>query len=111
MNTTLTGTVRIIDDEHWIDGEVDERFDGLLEQIGVGNMASVTVREHNDRMVAELCIDVGGGQVVVTTDNTFEFHDCLPISIDDMKYVIDEAEAFVAYRDDRNASNGGNDHR
>jgi hypothetical protein len=57
-----------------------------------------------DRMVAELCIDVGDGQVVVTTDNTFEFHDCLPISIDDMKYVIEEAEAFVVYRDGRNSS-------
>ena len=103
-NKEMTGTIQECEGNLWIDGEVDENFDEALKQIGLGNKASVIVREHHEHQVAELCIDVGGGQAVVRSDdNMIEFDDCLPISIDDLKYVIDEASAFIEYRDERNS--------
>ena len=104
----MTGMIKETEGNLWIDGEVDENFDEALKQIGLGNKASVIVREHHEHQVAELCIDVGGGQAVVRSDdNMIEFEDCLPISIDDLEYVIDEARQFIAYRKYRNEQNSG----
>jgi len=104
MTKTMIGTIQECEGELWIDGEVDDNFDEALEQIGLGNKACVIVREHHEHTVAELCIDVGGGQAVVrSSDDMIEFEDCLPISIDDLKYVIDEADAFIVYRESRNS--------
>lgn len=51
--------------------------------------------------LAELCIDIGDGQAIVTnTENkdVIEFRDCLPISIHELEYVLAEAKSYILYR-------------
>ena len=56
--------------------------------------------------IAELCIDIGDGQAVVTTDNCIEFTDCGKLSLVDLEFLVDEAKAFIRYRDARNLIKG-----
>lgn len=50
---------------------------------------------------AELNIQIGEGSIVITKDNDVEFNDLSKISVNDLKYVTEEALAFIEYRDNR----------
>ena len=56
--------------------------------------------------IAELCIDIGDGQAVVTIDDSIEFTDCGKLSLADLEFLVDEAKAFIEYRDARNLVKG-----
>ena len=56
--------------------------------------------------IAELCIDIGDGQAVVTIDDSIEFTDCGKLSLADLEFLVDEAKAFIKYRDARNFVKG-----
>jgi len=54
--------------------------------------------------LAELCINIGEGQAVVSPDGKIEFHDTgLNISPQDLQFVVQEAEAYIKYMKERNA--------
>ncbi|MFH1322435.1 MAG: hypothetical protein ABIH80_01195 [Methanobacteriota archaeon] len=56
--------------------------------------------------LAELCINVGVGQAVVSPEGKIEFHDTgLNISLRDMQFVVQEAEAYIKYRKERGCPN------
>ena len=65
----------------------------------------MSVTESNPT-IAELCIDIGEGQAVVTIDNSIEFTDCGKLSLADLEFLVDEAKAFIRYRDARNFVKG-----
>jgi len=52
--------------------------------------------------LAELCINIGEGQAVVSPEGKIEFHDTgLNISLRDLQFVVQEAEAYMKYRKER----------
>lgn len=52
--------------------------------------------------LAELCINIGEGQAVVSPEGKIEFHDTgLNISLRDLQFVVQEAEAYLKYRKTR----------
>ena len=54
--------------------------------------------------MAELCINIGEGegQAVVSPEGKIEFHDTgLNISLRDLQFVVQEAEAYIKYRKER----------
>ena len=52
--------------------------------------------------LAELCINIGEGQAVVSPEGKIEFHDTgLNISLRDLQFVVQEAEAYIKYRKER----------
>lgn len=52
--------------------------------------------------LAELCINLAEGQAVISPDGTVEFHDTgLNISLLNLKFVVQEAEAYLKYRNER----------
>ena len=58
--------------------------------------------------LAELCINIGegGGQAVVSPEGKIEFHDTgLNISLRDLQFVVQEAEAYIKYRKERGCPN------
>lgn len=55
-------------------------------------------------VLAELCININEGQAVVSPDGKIEFNDTgLNISLRDLQFVVQEAEAYMKYRKERNA--------
>ena len=54
--------------------------------------------------LAELCINIGEGQAVVSPEGKIEFHG-LNISLRDLKFVVQEAEAYMKYRKERGCPN------
>ena len=52
--------------------------------------------------LAELCINLAEGQAVVSPMGTVEFCDTgMNISLRDLKFVVQEAEAYMKYREGR----------
>ncbi len=48
--------------------------------------------------LAELCINISEGQAVVSPEGNIDFHDTgLNISLRDLKFVVQEAEAYMTY--------------
>ena len=106
----LTGKIqKSCDGEYWVDGDVDAHFDDTLKHFGEGTNVCVAVRNHIDPIIAELCIDIGDGQAVVTIDNSIEFTDCGKLSLADLEFLVDEVKAFIKYRDARNLVNTKDD--
>ncbi len=59
--------------------------------------------------LAELCINLAEGQAVVSPEGTVEFCDTgLNISLRDLKFVVQEAEAYMKYREGRGAQTKAN---
>ena len=55
-------------------------------------------------MLAELCINIGDGQAVISPEGTVEFCDTgMNISLRDLQFVVQEAEAYLTYRGERGA--------
>jgi hypothetical protein len=52
--------------------------------------------------LAELCIHIEGGQAVISPEGNIEFHDTgMNISLQDLQFVVQEAEAYMKYREER----------
>jgi len=67
------------------------------------DMMTAQVPTHHSAL-AELCINIGEGQAVVSPEGKIEFHDTgLNISLRDLQFVVHEAEAYMKYRKERNA--------
>ncbi len=62
------------------------------------DLEKIKQRKHT---LSELCIDLGDGQAVITKEDLIEFHDCLPISIQELEYVLGEAKNFISFRNFR----------
>ena len=103
----LTGKIqKSCDGEYWVDGDVDAHFDDTLKHFGEGTDVCIAIRKYTDPSVAELCINIGNGQAVVTTDNCIEFTDCGKLPLADLEFLVNEAKAFIRYRDARNLVKG-----
>lgn len=61
-------------------------------------LEKIKMRKHT---LAELCIDIGDGQAVITKEDLIEFHGCVPISIPELEYVIQEAKNYISFRNFR----------
>jgi len=61
-------------------------------------LEEIKQRKHT---LAELCINIGEGQAVITKEDLVEFHDCLPLSIPELEYVINEAKNYISFRNYR----------
>ncbi len=87
---------------------IDQRMYFVL-----GTWAGIKQKENSEReelvervkpkpMLAELCINLGEGQAVVSPEGTVEFCDTgLNISMRDLQFVVQEAEAYMKYREER----------
>lgn len=62
------------------------------------DVEQIKQRKHT---VSELCIDIGDGQAVITKEDLIEFHDCLPLSIPELEYVIRESKNYISFRNYR----------
>jgi hypothetical protein len=80
--------------------EID--IDDTMEMFGKGAWIDITFSQVHENDTGDLWMKIGDGNAVVRADNNeIEFTDCTPISIEDLEYVISEANAFIAYRESR----------
>lgn len=76
----------------------------IEQEIGTAEVEEEEIKtetETSKAKVAELCIHVGTGQATVMLTNEIEFHDCTPIHVDILEYILKEAKEFIKYRDSR----------
>jgi hypothetical protein len=83
--------------------EID--IDDIIEMFGEDAWVDITFSQAHENDTGDLWMKIGDGNAVVRADNNeIEFTDCIPISIEDLEYVISEAKAFIAYRESRRNS-------
>jgi hypothetical protein len=75
----------------------------LGEAAGVRQEGQQLVERVNPKpALAELCINLKEGQAVVSPEGTIEFCDTgMNISLQDLQFVVQEAEAYMKYREER----------
>jgi hypothetical protein len=65
-------------------------------------LVEVTPRVNPKPALAELCINLKEGQAVISPECNIEFCDTgMNISLQDLKFVVQEAEAYMKYREER----------
>lgn len=70
------------------------------------NKSEDCMQAKHSAALAELCINVNEGQAVVSPEGKIEFNDTgMNISLQDLQYVVQEAEAYLKYRKERAGGN------
>ncbi|MFH1188247.1 MAG: hypothetical protein V1652_00170, partial [bacterium] len=88
----------------WDDGQHHEVLFPiyLLERDEIVKRQDIIKRVKPKPALAELCINLGEGQAVISPEGKIEFHDTgLNISLQDLQYMVQEAEAYMKYREER----------
>ena len=109
MRATLIAARKVINglnqpDEYNIEVAVLNQIDEVLAMQGTeqSEQELVVERVEPKPALAELCINLGEGQAVVSPEGTVEFCDTgLNISLRDLQFVVHEAEAYLKYREER----------
>ena len=110
MRATLIAARKVINglnqpDEYNIEVAVLNQIDEVLAMQGTEQSEQELVERVEPKpALAELCINLGEGQAVVSPEGTVEFCDTgLNISLRDLQFVVHEAEAYMKYRGERDA--------
>jgi len=111
MRATLIAARKVINglnqpDEYNIEVAVLNQIDEVLAMQGTeqSEQELVVERVEPKSALAELCINLIEGQAVVSPKGTVEFCDTgMNISLRDLQFVVQEAEAYLKYREERGA--------
>lgn len=86
----------------WYEAIDDKRIQDAnkeqAEKLAFSQFGNTNAKAKLGAALAELCINVGEGQAVISPDGKIDFNDTgLNISLRDLKFVVQEAEAYMTY--------------
>ena len=108
MRATLIAARKVINglnqpDEYNIEVAVLNQIDEVLAMQGTEQSEQELVERVEPKpALAELCINLGEGRAVISPEGTVEFCDTgLNISLRDLQFVVQEADAYLKYMEER----------